>query len=672
MPPQTPSTEVAGWLQELSDAAKREKDWRQSAADLVTLYECGRAETTQFNILYSNTETLAPALYNNLPRPDVRRRFHDDRPVAKVGALVIQRTLSYLLDNGSDASPSADELFAQAVLEALVPGRGLVWFRYDAQIVEEQLTSETVVGEFVPWDRFYHGYAKHWRDVPWIAREHFMSREELKSNFGDSGAQVQFTISSKASNESSSEERDSAGDGDDGEVMLAQVFEIWDKASREVLFIAPTAPAAPIKRVNDPLGLQGFFPIPKPLTFFDKIKDLTPVPLYEAYRQQAEELNTITLRINRIVKALKVRGFYDSTLEGLDKLLSSEDNTLIPAENVAALQQGLSLEKAIYLMPIEKLISVLQQLYIQREQVKTVIYEITGISDILRGASVASETATAQNIKNQWGTLRLKRMQKKVSVFVRDCLRLMTEIACTKLSPETIGEMTDITLPSEAQKAQAQALLGQAQATPNAPPQVAAQLEKLQSILSQPSVEEVTALLRSDTLRAYRVEVETNSTVDAEATEDKQNMGEFLNAISQYFNGIAPMVQSGTLPFNAAKAILLGVTRRYRFGTDVEDEIAKMAAPQQPAQDPKAQEQLAKAQEELQAKELELEMARKEFELEKRFAAKEIDMMKKMAMKEIEMEKSLAVKEYGVAMREQSAAHAAANSAGLNSNNPAE
>src|SRR5690606_20357602 len=129
---------------------------------------------------------------------------------------------------------------------------------------------------------------------------------------------------------------------------------------------------------------------------------------------------------------------------------------------------------------------------------------------------------------------------------------------------------------------------------------------------------------------------------------------------------------SGTLPFNAAKAILLGVTRRYRFGTDVEDEIAKMAAPQQPAQDPKAQEQLAKAQEELQAKELELEMSRKEFELEKRFAAKEIDMMKKMAMKEIEMEKALAVKEYGVALREQYAAHAAANSAGLNSNNPAE
>ena len=87
-------------------------------------------------------------------------------------------------------------------------------------------------------------------------------------------------------------------------------------------------------------------------------------------------------------------------------------------------------------------------------------------------------------------------------------------------------------------------------------------------------------LLTNDLQRNYRIDIETNSTVDAEATEDKQNMGEFLNAVAQFMNGVAPLVQQGTMPFDAAKSILLAVTRRYRFGPEVEDELKKMQPPQ--------------------------------------------------------------------------------------------
>lgn len=442
-------------------------------------------------------------------------------------------------------------------------------------------------------------------------------------------------------------------------MTLGQVFEIWDKSSREVLFISPASPDKALKIVPDPLDLTGFFNCPRPLSFFDKIKCLVPVPLYASYEAQARELNTITVRINRIVKALKVRGFYDSTVEGLDRLLTADDNTLLPAENVAALQQGQTLEKAIWLMPLEKLIAVLQQLYVQREQVKQVIYEITGISDILRGASVASETATAQNIKNQWGTLRLKRMQKRVSVYVRDCLRIMAEIACTKLSAQTLGEMTGVSLPTAGQKQQAQALQAQLQQAQAAgqplPPAMTGQLRQLQIILSSPTLEEVEALLRSDLRRGFQIDVETNSTVDAEATEDKQNIGEFLNALAQYFNGIAPMIQSNTLPFEAAKEILLAVVRRYRFGTEVEDRISEMQPPPQPQMPPevqKAQQEVAKAQEKVKEAEMELEASRKEFEMEKAFAAKELDFAKKMALREVEQVAKAKETDLGLRLRD--------------------
>ena len=605
---------VQSWLTELDSARKRLKDYRKDASRVVKLYEGGKAAESPFNILYSNTETLAPALYNNLPRPVVQRRFKDDDPIGKVASDVARRSLEFLIDNELGTYTPFDDLMSQAVLEALVPGQGVTRFKYDASFAEqpepnnptegqedetgegaveavtgeihpepaEQVEYETVCGESVPWDRFLHGYAKQWKDVPWVAFEHFMTRDELVKNFGEEiGHRIPLNISGKeTANESDDGDRDDDKLRDAEGVTLAHVFEIWDKETKMVRFLAPSYPQGFVKSVEDPLELSGFFPMPQPLKLFPKISSLVPVPLYTMYEEQAKELNRVTVRINKIVQALKVRGFYDSTLEGLDKVLSADDNVLIPAENVAAMQQGQTLEKAIWLMPLEKLVAVLQQLYVQRQQVKQVIYEITGISDILRGASVASETATAQNIKNQWGTLRLKKLQKQVSKYVRDCLRIMGEIAMTKFSQQTISQMTGLQFPTGEQKQQAQMLLQQAQAqqVPGQPP--AQPPQQLLAMAQLPTWEDIMGLLANDLQRNYRIDVETNSTVDAEATEDKQNMGEFLNAIAQFMNGAAPLVQQGVLPFDAAKSILLAVTRRYRFGPEVEDDLKKMQPPQ--------------------------------------------------------------------------------------------
>ena len=217
---------------------------------------------------------------------------------------------------------------------------------------------------------------------------------------------------------------------------------------------------------------------------------------------------------------------------------------------------------------------------------------------------MASETATAQNIKNQWGTLRLKKLQKQVARYVRDCLRIMGEIAMTKFSQQTISQMTGLQFPTAEQKAQAQALLQQAQASqvPGQPQQQPPQ--QLIAMAQLPTWEDIMGLLANDLQRNYRIDVETNSTVDAEATEDKQNMGEFLNAIAQFMNGAAPLVQQGVLPFDAAKSILLAVTRRYRFGPEVEDDLKKMQPPQPQGNgaDAKAKADLQSAQAEQKAR----------------------------------------------------------------------
>lgn len=616
-------TSVASWLRLISEAREREKDWRKEGQTIQGIYEACQESKTPFNILYSNTDTLMPALYSNTPRPVVERRFRDEDKLGKAASKVAQRMLENFLDPGETGNVEFDSLLEAAVLDALLPGRGLTRFTYEAAVEEEGIvTGEQVVGRHQGWDNLVHGFAQTWDKVPWLAYEHFMTREELESNFPDKAAEIKLTVSAA----DGKEDKEGTTPEDSAPVQFAHVWEIWDKDERKVTFISPGYPTAPLKEVEDPLGLEGFFNCPEPMRFVAKNSSLVPTPLYKLYETQAKELNSVTTRINKIVAALKVRGFYDSTLNGLEKLLSSDDNTLLPAENVAAMLQGQTLEKAIWLFPIEKLVGVLQQLYLQRQQVKTVIYEITGISDILRGSTAASETATAQNIKNQWGTLRLKRMQKRVMRYVRSCLRIVLQLQSKHYSIETMQAMTGLTYQTNDQQAQARLALQQMQAqaqqaqamqqpgqppapTPEPPPDLVA-------AAGSPTWEQIQETLSNDLLRSYKIDIETNSTVEVEATEDKTNMGEFLNALAQFMNGIAPMVQQGVLPFEAARAMLLTITRRYRFGPEVEDEIAKMAPPK-PSEGggeeaAKAEAAKAKAQLEMQILEGELEMSKAE------------------------------------------------------------
>lgn len=619
--PSAPASEVAKyWAKELTAARDREKTFRKKGYDVVRLYEADAKQPTPFNILYSNTETLLPVLYSQVPRPVVRRRQRSGGQDLKslLAARVTQRLLEYFLDDGLGESPGFDELAQRSCLQALVAGRGMMRFRYNAEFetveqpVEggepgttekvEQLRNEYISAEYVEWDRVLFGYARVWKQVPWIAFELIMSRAELIEHFGERlGRAVPLTMAtteeSAPGEDSESEQRPPA---DSKGAHLAQVYEIWDKVNKKVIFYAPDYNKEILKELDDPLGLSGFFPCAEPLTLFLKVRSMVPQQLYVFYEQQAEELNRITVRINKIIAALKVRGFYDSTLKNLDQLMQQEDNILLPAENVATMIQGQTLDKAIWLMPLEKLIVVLQQLYVQRNQVKTLIYEITGISDVLRGASAASETLGAQEMKQTWATIRIKRMQKAVMKYLRNNLRVMAELALTKLQEPLITQMTGVMLPTEEDKAKAQAQL-QAYQMAQAQAQVQAQMQSsgpapapaspkpldpmVQQTLQTPTMAEVLEVLHNDLQRSYYIDIETNSTLESEATEDKQQVGEFLNALAQFMSGIAPLIQTKVMPFEAAQSILTNVTRRYRMGDEVEEALQKMQPPQMPEND---------------------------------------------------------------------------------------
>jgi hypothetical protein len=147
-----------------------------------------------------------------------------------------------------------------------------------------------------------------------------------------------------------------------------------------------------------------------------------------------------------------------------------------------------------------------------------------------------------------------------------------------QFSAQTFAAITGFDLPTTEMKANMQGRLQeQKMAGAQIPPQIEQQVQQL---VSTPSMEEVVQFLQNDPMRQYRIDIETNSTVDVEATEDKGQVGEFLNAIAQFLNGITPIVQQGVLPPEAAKSIMTAVVKRFRFGLEVEESLAKMTIPQ--------------------------------------------------------------------------------------------
>jgi phosphoserine aminotransferase len=107
---------------------------------------------------------------------------------------------------------------------------------------------------------------------------------------------------------------------------------------------------------------------------------------------------------------------------------------------------GQGIKDAIAWMPVKEIAEALVAIVGLRKTLIDDVYQITGISDIVRGQGQASETATAQEIKTQWGSLRIRKLQRQVERCVRDVFVIAAELICSKFSPQTLQSMTGIAI----------------------------------------------------------------------------------------------------------------------------------------------------------------------------------------------------------------------------------
>jgi hypothetical protein len=626
------------WLDSIALARKNEADWRKAATEARERYR-GDSKNNQgkrFNILYANTQITLPAIYNSTPIPDVRRRFGDADPAGKVAAQVLERSLSYSFD----AYDFGGNMRA-VVFDSVLAGRGVLRVRYEpsfeeteeeqreeaeeyaeeaAQPAAPRLVFQKVCVEHVNWQDFIIGPGRKWEEVPWIGFEHRLTRDELEDRFGDIGATMPLDIVTDDARARNSDPRDVPD-----VFKRGTVYEVWDKEEREVLFVAPSLPSKILKRVDDPLGLQDFWPMPRPIYDVVDSGSLVPIVPYALYKDQAEELDRVTRRIDLLVEQCRYRGLRAADISEFESLARAKDGEFIAVENAMQFAER-GLDKAIWHAPLETLVSVIVQLMQHREALKATIYEITGLSDIVRGASVASETATAQQIKAQFGSIRIQDRQAEVQRMARDAVRLMAELIGEKFEPETLGLMTGVDLPQAQQKMMAQqaAMMAQ-QAGQPVPPEI-------EQVLTVPSWDDVMQVLRSDAMRGYRVDIETDSTVQADVARLKTNAAEFVQGFGGFIQAVGPAVQAGAMPMDVVADLLTAFARNFKLGRQAEDaleRLSKMRGATAPGADQAAQQQAAeaqakqaeaqaKAQAEAQKQAMEAQKAERDFALSQR------------------------------------------------------
>lgn len=570
-----PASVVRRWLKELDLADKDEKTWRDNGEKIWKRYRGETRKRNSFNILWSNTETLAPALFNTPPSPDVRRRFRDEDPVGKVVSQMLERVLEFQTDN---------ECFMHAlrndVLDCILPGRGVSRVKYVPTMAPGEKEGDEVVAweqaevEHVQWDDFRRGPGKTWDQVPWVAFRHRMNREELEELCGREVA-TQIPVDDTADETVNK----------DGELKTifgtVCVWEFWCKDDRTVRYICPGYKAAPLKELADPLNLIDFFPNPRPLYAIADSSCLVPTPLFEQYREQADELDRLSMRINQLVDACRARGIYDSTLKEVEQLMRANDKQLVPIQDAALWAEKGGIEKAVYWLPIDMIARVLSELYKARDQAKQAVYELSGIADVRRGATDPNETLGAQKLKADFGNQRISGLKLEVERYVRDLMRLMGEIASEKFSPETLLRMSQMQVPTEEQiNTKAKEMIQQAMQQAQQQGQQMDPQQAMQQLPPRPvSIEKVMEVLHDDATRMFKIDVETDSMVSATIVEDMAGLQQVLTGVVQFIEGIGPAVERGAVPVEAVKEIVMTICRRSKMGSAVEDALDKIKAP---------------------------------------------------------------------------------------------
>jgi len=540
------------WLTEIEVAVKNLEKWHEQARRIVRRFLDKRDEeseaTNKLNLFTTNTNILIATLYAKFPKPMVTREFEDqDDDVARVAATMMERMLKI------QPRDDVDSGMRSVVQDRLVPGLGQLWLRYDPEIESgttpavtdpatgaevtpaepfERIVDERVCVDYVFWEDFIYSPARTWEQVRWVARRVKMNKQDATKRFGEKIVEKMTFAKAKA-------KATGVDEPDNNQLLEATVYEIWCKRTKKVYWVSPGFELQ-LDQKPDPLRVKNFWPCPKPTTALTSTSNFVPRPDYLMAQDQYEELDTVNNRITWIERAIKVVGVYDGAEDEISRIFKEGiDNRIIPSRNFAAFAERGGFKGAIDWLPIEALVNALDKLRTYRQDLISQIYELTGISDIMRGSSKASETLGAQQLKAQYGSVKLQFLQMDIAGFVEEVLDIKAEIIRNLFQPETIVRYSNIGLSNDVS-------------------------------LIEPAIQ----LIKSGDFD-MRVQVHADSMAVPEFNAERDGRMGFIRAISEMMTAAAPILEKSPGAGVAMLKVIQWAAGSFRTGYTIESVLDK-------------------------------------------------------------------------------------------------
>lgn len=596
------------WAAELDAAKQVVKPWHESGAKTVKRYRDERENSeasneAHWNLFAANVQTQEASLYGQTPKVSVGRRFADAQDdVGRVAGELLERLLNSDIEKDGD---TYTEALQYALQDRLLPGFGLARVRYEAEFDEGEETPaklgpdgtelapvvpavpskayECVETDYAHWQDVLWSPARVWHEVRWVAFKAQMGRTKLVKRFGAKVGNAVPLTAKRSGDAEDDKKRETPWD-------RADVWEVWDKDSKRVFWWVEGYPQT-LDDKPDPLGMEGFWPCPRPMLANVTTTQLLPKSDYALSQDLYEEVDELSTRIKLLTEAVSASGAYDKTAgEAIGQMLKGKGNKLVPVDNWAAFAEKGGFRGVIDWLPLEQVVGAIAILTQQRQQTKDALYEVTGMADIMRGASDPSETATAQGIKAKFGSVRLQQMQAEFARFATDVQRLKAEVIAKHYDAATILQAANVEHMPEADRALA--------------PQA---VELLKSRFSH-----------------YRVEVKPESINLTDFAALKSERMEVMQGVAGFMTAAAPLAQMvpGSTP--TLLRLLQWFVSGLRGASEVEGILdgaiakaeAAAAQPQQQQSQPdpklvvqqmKGQQDMAKIQAETQARVVELQ-----------------------------------------------------------------
>lgn len=549
--PDTPSGWAQRWAMEFKAAREEIKPWHARGTDVVNRYldkgkgrgSKSRTKERRLNLFTSNQQMLMAILYGKTPQVDVTRKFGDSEDeVARVAGEAMERMLNGSIEKDSDTYAYVMQLCLE---DRLLPGMGLPRLRYECEMDEPaedappeqeamlgpadpltgqaielapavpatpKKTYECVEIDYVPWKDQLWSAARTFLDVRWWAFKTEQGRKKLIETFGpEVGGKIPLNSRDKTS-KGDTDKNNPWGRGD--------VWEIWDKENKKVWFFVEgygemLCPVAATQNedgsVDDTLGLEGFWPFPRPMIGNTTTSGFIPEPDYYIAQDLYLAIDDLETRIYIIQKAINVRAIYDASMgDKVERLIDEGgDNQMIPVKGWLGFMEKGGLEAAVQFMPIGMLVEALGHLRdVQTDKIRQ-LDQITGMGDVVRGQSTNTQTTATENkIKGMFASVRVQALQDEFARLCSDTQKLKAEIISLHFDAETIIEESNL------------------MRTPDAN-------------LAQQAVE----LIKSKFYQ-FRIQVKPESVSLTDFAAQQNERQSFLTGMTGYFTAAAPLLQA--------------------------------------------------------------------------------------------------------------------------------